>query len=103
VAALNVKTKELKLDPSAANKASSPASSSSSAKGPPPAASSGTATGVKPLQTAKKPDTPGSGKKENERRISTMSEAQIMEKLRQVVNPDDPNALYSKIKKVGQG
>lgn len=32
-----------------------------------------------------------------------MSEAQIMEKLRSVVAPDDPNQLYSKIKKVGQG
>ncbi|CBQ71149.1 probable Cla4-p21-activated kinase [Sporisorium reilianum SRZ2] len=38
-----------------------------------------------------------------ERRISTMSEAQIMEKLRSVVSQDDPNMLYSKIKKVGQG
>lgn len=32
-----------------------------------------------------------------------MSEAQIMEKLRSVVAPEDPNTLYSKIKKVGQG
>jgi protein-serine/threonine kinase len=32
-----------------------------------------------------------------------MSEAQIMEKLRSVVSPDDPSQLYSKIKKVGQG
>lgn len=38
-----------------------------------------------------------------ERRISTMNEAQIMEKLRSVVSPDDPSQLYSKIKKVGQG
>ncbi|KAI5119254.1 hypothetical protein M0805_007257 [Coniferiporia weirii] len=41
--------------------------------------------------------------KEKERRISTMSEGQIMEKLRSVVNPEDPKALYSKIKKIGQG
>lgn len=41
--------------------------------------------------------------KEKERRISTMSEAQIMEKLRSVVCPDDPKAQYSKIKKIGQG
>ncbi len=41
--------------------------------------------------------------KEAERRISTMSEAQIMEKLRSVVSQEDPNMLYSKIKKVGQG
>lgn len=41
--------------------------------------------------------------KEKERRISTMSEAQIMDKLRTVVSPDDPKLIYSKIKKVGQG
>lgn len=38
-----------------------------------------------------------------EKRISTMTEGQIMEKLRQVVSDDDPKLLYSKIKKVGQG
>ncbi|KAK8846722.1 hypothetical protein IAR55_005809 [Kwoniella newhampshirensis] len=38
-----------------------------------------------------------------ERRISTMNEAQIMEKLRSVVSNNDPAQLYSKIKKVGQG
>jgi hypothetical protein len=32
-----------------------------------------------------------------------MNEAQIMEKLRTVVSPQDPSLLYSKIKKVGQG
>ncbi|KAH8114861.1 Pkinase-domain-containing protein [Phellopilus nigrolimitatus] len=90
--------------------------------GPPP---------VKPLQTTKKlpkdhaqqpaavtvtapTDEPPTGSiaaaaaalekpKEKERRISTMSEGQIMEKLRSVVNPDDPKLLYSKIKKIGQG
>ncbi|KAI0729129.1 Pkinase-domain-containing protein [Fomitopsis betulina] len=41
--------------------------------------------------------------KEKEKRISTMNEAQIMEKLRSVVCPDNPKALYSKIRKVGQG
>ncbi|KAH7922274.1 Pkinase-domain-containing protein [Leucogyrophana mollusca] len=41
--------------------------------------------------------------KEKEKRISAMSEAQIMEKLRTVVSDDDPKTLYSKIKKVGQG
>lgn len=38
-----------------------------------------------------------------DRRISGMSEAQIMAKLRSVCSPQDPNAMYSKIKKVGQG
>ncbi|KAF8183901.1 kinase-like domain-containing protein [Mycena galopus ATCC 62051] len=85
--------------------------------GPPP---------VKPLQPAKKPtiqfdekagekekggqgvaaaaaalEKKGDGMKE--KRISTMTEVQIMEKLRQVVCDDDPKLLYSKIKKVGQG
>ncbi|KAG0210293.1 Protein kinase [Mortierella sp. GBA30] len=38
-----------------------------------------------------------------ERRISTMTEAEVMEKLRSVVSSGDPSTLYSKIKKVGQG
>lgn len=38
-----------------------------------------------------------------ERRVSTMTERQIMEKLRSAVSPGDPNTLYNKIKKVGQG
>ncbi|CAJ0825860.1 8064_t:CDS:10 [Entrophospora sp. SA101] len=41
--------------------------------------------------------------KKPERRISTMTEAQIMEKLRSVVSQGDPTSLFSKIKKVGQG
>lgn len=41
--------------------------------------------------------------KEKEKRISTMTEVQIMEKLRQVVSEEDPKQLYSKIRKVGQG
>ena len=41
--------------------------------------------------------------KEKEKRISTMNEVQIMEKLRSVVSPQDPKGLYSKIRKVGQG
>ncbi|KAI8853897.1 kinase-like domain-containing protein [Chytridium lagenaria] len=42
-------------------------------------------------------------KKNKEPRMSTMSEAQIMEKLRAVVSKGDPLAIYTKIKKVGQG
>ncbi|KAK4052278.1 Protein kinase [Microbotryomycetes sp. JL221] len=38
-----------------------------------------------------------------ERRISAMTESQIMNKLKSVCSPQDPNTLYSKIKKVGQG
>ncbi|KAJ7780361.1 Pkinase-domain-containing protein [Mycena olivaceomarginata] len=97
-----------------ANAASSTAAGATT--GPPP---------VKPLQPAKKPaiqfdekagektgpqgvaaaaaalEKKGEGMKE--KRISTMTEVQIMEKLRQVVCDDDPKLLYSKIKKVGQG
>lgn len=32
-----------------------------------------------------------------------MTEVQIMEKLRQVVDDEDPKLIYSKIRKVGQG
>ncbi|KAF9126282.1 Protein kinase [Mortierella sp. 14UC] len=45
----------------------------------------------------------GANKVAVERRISTMTEAQVMEKLKSVVSCGDPNTLYSKIKKVGQG
>ena len=51
------------------------------------------ATPQAPIQSTQRP----------ERRISTMNEAQILEKLRSVVSQDDPTQLYSKIKKVGQG
>ncbi|TKY86021.1 hypothetical protein EX895_004846 [Sporisorium graminicola] len=114
VQGLNVKTKELKLGSDSAGV--SPSSSNAAAKagagakqpspvGAPSASSaSAAAAQVKPLQMAKK-DTGAktAQQKEAERRISTMSEAQIMEKLRSVVSQEDPNMLYSKIKKVGQG
>ena len=38
-----------------------------------------------------------------EKRISTMTDAQIMSKLRSVVSNSDPAPLYQKLKKVGQG
>ncbi|KAJ6542575.1 kinase-like domain-containing protein [Mycena capillaripes] len=94
-----------------------PSSAAAATAGPPP---------VKPLQPAKKPtiqfdekagEKQGAqqgvaaaaaalekkGENMKEKRISTMTEVQIMEKLRQVVSDDDPKLLYSKIKKVGQG
>lgn len=49
------------------------------------------------------PPSPAPKKSATEKRISTMTEAQIMEKLRSVVSPGDPTTIYSKIKKVGQG
>ncbi|KAJ3192248.1 Protein kinase [Irineochytrium annulatum] len=53
-----------------------------------------------PAAVSASPSTP---RKKKEPRMSTMSEAQIMDKLRAVVSRDDPTALYTKIKKVGQG
>lgn len=41
--------------------------------------------------------------REAEKRISTMTEAQIMAKLRAVVSNENPMELYNKLKKVGQG
>ncbi|EIW51177.1 Pkinase-domain-containing protein, partial [Trametes versicolor FP-101664 SS1] len=105
-----------KSSPATGQPASQPASGpAGSTVGPPP---------IKPLQPAKKPaltvtspegEERGGGvaaaaaalekpsMKEKEKRISSMNEAQIMEKLRSVVSKDDPKALYSKIRKVGQG
>ncbi|KAF9067970.1 kinase-like domain-containing protein [Rhodocollybia butyracea] len=107
-----------KSSPATANAATAPVGGAAGAMtGPPP---------VKPLQPAKA----GTGKKVvidvdegrkaaanalesssnqkemkelKEKRISTMTEVQIMEKLRSVVSDEDPKLLYSKIKKVGQG
>jgi protein-serine/threonine kinase len=39
----------------------------------------------------------------NEKRLSKMSDDEIMKKLKQLVNPANPNLLYQKIKKIGQG
>ncbi|KAG1401564.1 hypothetical protein G6F58_010720 [Rhizopus delemar] len=41
--------------------------------------------------------------KKKEQRISTMSDNQILEKLRSVVNVGDPNLLYKRTKRIGQG
>ncbi|KAG0143789.1 hypothetical protein CROQUDRAFT_660765 [Cronartium quercuum f. sp. fusiforme G11] len=65
---------------------------------PDPAGSSTAQAPVKAIQSVKKQEA-----KANERRISSLTEAQIMTKLRGVVSPQDPNTLYAKIKKVGQG
>jgi protein-serine/threonine kinase len=61
-------------------------------QGPPPAPSAGAATS-NDLKVAKPA----------EKRISAMSEPQILDKLRSVVSNADPSTLYAKIKKVGQG
>lgn len=61
----------------------------------PPKSAGGIAAAAAALEKTDKPP--------KEKRISTMTEVQIMEKLRQVVSDDDPRTMYSKIKKVGQG
>ncbi|PPQ70000.1 hypothetical protein CVT24_003775 [Panaeolus cyanescens] len=119
-----LKQQELSRPPLAPSK-SSPATTTPASQPAPGAA--GSTTGpppILPLQPTKKvqiqqqekpvkPAAPAGGvaaaaaalekPKEKEKRISTMTEVQIMEKLRQVVSDDDPKLLYSKIKKVGQG
>lgn len=64
---------------------------------------------VKPLNVPSKPGNAAKEvitkqeRKETQKRISNMTEAQVMEKLRSVVSPGDPNQSYTKLKKVGQG
>jgi hypothetical protein len=55
----------------------------------------------KSAPAAKAPGAQNGG--QGDKRISTMTEAQITAKLKSVVSPQDPSKLYSKIKKVGQG
>ncbi|CAE6534746.1 unnamed protein product [Rhizoctonia solani] len=60
----------------------------------------GTAAAAAALEGTNKPKATAAAA---ERRISTMTEAQIMDKLRSVVSKEDPKTLYSTIRKVGQG
>jgi protein-serine/threonine kinase len=46
---------------------------------------------------------PAPPSKPKDQRLSTMTEPQIMEKLRSIVSKNDPTTLYTKIKKIGQG
>ena len=48
---------------------------------------------TKPAPSERKPDV----------RMSTMSESEVMAKLKEAVSKDDPNLSYSKQKKIGQG
>ncbi|KAI9327119.1 serine/threonine kinase [Zopfochytrium polystomum] len=68
----------------------------SQAASPPPAV-------TKPAPTPEPAPVAAPAKKKKEPRMSTMSESQIMEKLREVVSKGDPTQLYAKVKKVGQG
>ncbi|CCX34261.1 kinase-like domain-containing protein [Pyronema domesticum] len=61
---------------------------------------------VKPLNVPNKTpvkEVQAREQRKESKRISNMTEAQVMEKLRSVVSSGDPNQSYTKIKKVGQG
>ncbi|CAG9937800.1 unnamed protein product, partial [Clonostachys rosea f. rosea IK726] len=60
------------------------------------------AEGVKAAEAALTAKPPPSERKQDVR-MSTMSESEVMAKLKEVVSKDDPNLSYSKQKKIGQG
>ena len=76
--------------PSGANDAASAAAGGASSRTQ--AATINSLQATKDIQIAKQ-----------EKSIGTVSQEQIMEKLKSIVSQDDPKALYSKIKKIGQG
>ena len=65
------------------------------------AASGSGAGGVKEAAAAL--SKPESARTKESSRMSTLTEAQVMDKLSKVVSPGDPNGSYQKSKKVGQG
>jgi protein-serine/threonine kinase len=46
---------------------------------------------------------PSASERKQDVRMSTMSESEVMAKLKEAVSKDDPNMSYSKQKKIGQG
>jgi hypothetical protein len=61
---------------------------------------------VKPLNVPNKTpakEVQAREQRKDKNRISNMTEAQVMERLRSVVSSGDPNQSYTKLKKVGQG
>lgn len=60
------------------------------------------ADGVKAAEAMLTSKAPPSERKQDVR-MSTMSEGEVMAKLKEVVSKDDPNLSYSKQKKIGQG
>jgi protein-serine/threonine kinase len=62
----------------------------------------GNSEAVKAAEAALTAKPPPSERKQDVR-MSTMSENEVMAKLREVVSKDDPNRLYAKQKKIGQG
>ncbi|KAI6320707.1 hypothetical protein MCOR34_002928 [Pyricularia oryzae] len=66
---------------------------------PKPAAQSDAVRAAEAALTAKPP----AQERQKDVRMSTMSETEVMAKLKEAVSKDDPNLSYSKQKKIGQG
>jgi protein-serine/threonine kinase len=62
----------------------------------------GNADGVKAAEAALTAK-PSPSERKQDVRMSTMSESEVMTKLKEVVSKDDPNRTYAKQKKIGQG
>lgn len=58
---------------------------------------------IKAAESALEANAGKAARLEKDKRISAMTEAQIMQKLRNTVSIENPTALYQKIKRVGQG
>lgn len=67
--------------------------------GPKPSAQDGSVKAAEAALTAKPPAT----ERKQDVRMSTMSESEVMARLKDAVSKDDPNLSYSKQKKIGQG
>ena len=68
-----------------------------------PSAAQQQADSVKAAEAALTAKPSAAEKKQESRPMSTMSESEVMARLREVVSKDDPNLSYSKQKKIGQG
>lgn len=87
-------TRRSSIIPSPQPQISTPVPSSNNATATPPCSTTTTAD--------KKPADAATSKKQDQR-ISTMSDHQIMERLRSVVTSGDPNLIYKRTKRIGQG
>ncbi|MBE3048997.1 protein kinase, partial [Candidatus Bathyarchaeota archaeon] len=70
---------------------------------PKPSAAQQQADSVKAAEAALTAKPTATEKKQEARPMSTMSESEVMARLKEVVSKDDPNLSYSKQKKIGQG
>lgn len=71
--------------------------------GPKPSQNQYAPDGVKAAEAALTAPKPAQTERKGDVRMSTMSESEVMAKLREAVSKDDPNLSYSKQKKIGQG